>query len=238
MWTSSTERHLIALLVLALASGCASRGPVATGLETDGQVSRYAEQRLGGDAALSDAEHIPPVPHDPAVEGVAREAMPEYARALAAIRAGELQKALIMMQSLSARYPQLSGPLVNQGRIWLAREEFGEAEDALRRALDVNPRNPYAHNLLGRVLREQGRFDEARDHYQRALELDPKYARAHFNLGVLAELYLQDLQLALRHFRAYQSLQRQPDATVANWIADLERRAPAPRAVTAQQEVE
>lgn len=242
MWTSFTERrHLTVLLTLLVIGGCSARGPVTTGLESDGtHVSRYADQRDGGDAADSDAEHIPPVPHDPAVEGAAQEAMPEFARALAAIRAGELQKALIMMQSLSARYPQLSGPFVNQGRIWVARENFEEAEDVLRQALEVNPRNPYAHNLLGRVMREQGRFDEARDHYEAALQLDPKYARAHFNLGVLAELYLQDLNLALQHFRSYQKLQRQPDQTVANWIVDLERRAPeeVPTAMTAQQEVE
>ena len=54
------------------------------------------------------------------------------------------------------------------------------------------------------------------------------YARAHFNLGVLAELYMQDLNLALNHFRLYQGLQKQADQTVANWIIDLERRAPEP----------
>ena len=53
-----------------------------------------------------------------------------------------------------------------------------------------------------------------------------KYARAHFNLAVLGELYLQDMNLALNHFRAYQNLQKLPDENVANWIVDLERRAP------------
>ena len=133
-----------------------------------------------------------------------------------------------MFQSLSSRFPQLSGPLVNQGLIYLEQDKNEDAEAVLRQALQANSQNPYAYNSLGLALREQGKFDEARSAYESALALDPKYARAHFNLGVLAELYMQDLNLALNHFRQYQALQKQPDQTVANWIVDLERRAPAP----------
>lgn len=253
MSTSFTDRRLLAAMsaamLLALA-GCASK-PVDTGLDGSGEkhVSKYAAEReVAGDVAESDAVHIPPVPHDPAVEGIAAKAMPEYGRALMAMRNGELEQALVMLQSLHTSYPQLSGPLVNQGRIYWQQEKYDEASDALNKALEINSQNPYAHNLLGLVMREQGKFDEARQHYLQAVQLDPKYARAHFNLGVLAELYLQDLNLALDHFRAYQGLQKTPDNTVANWIADLERRAPprpsstpaaiaAPEAANSDQEV-
>jgi Flp pilus assembly protein TadD len=153
--------------------------------------------------------------------------MPQYAQALQSIRKGELDKALIMLQSLNAQYPQLSGPLVNQGLVYWKQENYDDAQAVLEQALTVNASNPYAHNLLGLVLREQGKFADARQHYEAALQLDPQYARAPFNLGVLAELYLQDLPLALNHFRAYQSLQKEPDQTVSNWVIDLQRRAPA-----------
>lgn len=245
MSTLSIKGLVLGIGLLALA-GCASK-PLDTGLDSaEKHVSKYAAQREGGEAAESDAVHIPPVPHDPAAEGAAAKAMPEFARALQALRAGEHGKALIMLKSLSQRFPQLSGPLVNQGRIYWEQEKYKDAQTALEQALQVNSRNPYAHNLLGLVMREQGKFQEARAHYEAALQLDPLYARAHFNLGVLAELYLQDLNLALNHFRAYQGLQKQPDNIVANWIVDLERRAPAvtppnavaaPEAVTTNQEV-
>lgn len=229
MLTSSTDsrvRRLAVAAMLAATAGCAT-GP---DLSSDGtpRESRYAEQREGGAASDSDPIHVPPVPHDPAVEKTAEKALPEYVRALQTIRKKEYEKALIMLQSLSSRYPQLSGPLVNQGIVHVKLEQYEDAEDRLREALEVNEKNPYAHNALGIALREQGRFDEALKHYRRALALDPKYARAHFNLAVLAELYMQDLTLALQHFRAYQNLQKEPDQNVANWIVDLERRAPEP----------
>ncbi|MFN3714252.1 MAG: tetratricopeptide repeat protein [Alcanivoracaceae bacterium] len=228
MSTSSIKLAGLAL-ALAMLAGCASKAPRSVELDVGdgtGGPSRYAEQRAGEAAGDSDAEHIPPVPHDPAVVGIAQEAIPEYARALQTMRAGDLDRALIMFRSLSSRYPQLSGPVVNQGIILSRQGKHAEAEQALRQALDANDRNPYAHNALGVALREQGKFDDARSHYETAVVLDPKYARAHFNLGVLAELYMQDMALALKHFRAYQSLQRQQNPTVANWIADLERRVP------------
>lgn len=230
MSTSFTDRRLAAVAVmLALLAGCASKPAIDTDLGLDpnaGGPSRYAEEREGSAAAESDAEHVPPVSHDPAVAAIAQQAIPEYARALQSMRAGDLDKALVMLQSISSRYPQLSGPVVNQGIIYQRQNKFDDAEKALRKALDVNDSNPYAHNALGLTLREKGEFADARKHYEAAIALDPKYARAHFNLGVLAELYLQDMALALNHFRAYQSLQRQQDQTVANWIADLERRVP------------
>lgn len=238
MSTSSIDRRLITIILsgalLGLA-GCASK-QIDTGLDSSGEkhVSKYAAEReAAGDVNESDAVHIPPVPHSPAAEAAAQKALPEYARALQTMRAGQLDQALVMLQSLGERYPQLSGPFVNQGRIYWQQKKFKEAQAALERALQVNDRNPYAHNLLGMVLREEGEFDKALTHYQTAVQLDPKYARAHFNLGVLAELYMQDLNLALNHFRAYQALQKEPDSTVKNWIVDLERRAPAPTAAPA-----
>lgn len=226
--TAPLARAAILAFSVALFAGCASKpsGDKDFGLDGAGGPSKYAQQRAGGMAAESDAVHIPPVPHDPAAEAIAQQAGPEYARALQTMRSGELDKALVMLQSIASRYPQLSGPLVNQGLILAQQKKYEQAEQAFRQALAVNQSNPYAHNGLALTLREQGKFADARQHYEAAITLDPKYARAHFNLGVLAELYLQDLPLALQHFNSYQALQRQVDQTVANWILDLERRVP------------
>jgi hypothetical protein len=49
---------------------------------------------------------------------------------------------------------------------------------------------------------------------------------AHYNLGVLNELYLQRLDVALQHFEAYQQIVG-GDKQVEKWIADLTRRVAA-----------
>jgi tetratricopeptide (TPR) repeat protein len=108
--------------------------------------------------------------------------------------------------------------------ILLKQEKYAEAEKQLRDALAINAKNPYANNLLGIALREQGKFKEAKAAYEAALALDPNYAKAHFNLGVLADLYMQDLPTALSHYERYQGLQSKPDPAVANWIVDLQKR--------------
>lgn len=224
-FTNSEIRHFALLLggCILVITGCATKPEIG---EPEGKESKYAEQREGGKAKESDAEHVPPVPHSEELESVAEKAIPEFVRAMKTMREGDYKKALVMLQSLSSRYPKLSGPLVNQGIAYLKLEQYEDAEQALKKALEVNERNPYAHNNLGVALREQGKFDEARKHYRAALNLDPKYARAHFNLAVLAELYQQNLQLALKHFQRYQELQSEPDQNVANWITDLKRRVP------------
>ncbi|WP_414429907.1 tetratricopeptide repeat protein [Alcanivorax sp. IL3] len=240
MWTSFTDRGRLgaatALLAALALSGCASKGGIGLEGSTEGGTSKYKQQKDGGAAADSDAIHIPPVPHDPKVEKVAEQAMAEYARALQARMADKDKQALVMFRSLGERFPQLSGPQLNVGLIYMEQEDYAKAQQAFEQSLAINDANPYAHNGLGLALREQGQFDDARIHYERALVLDPKYARAHFNLAVLAELYLQDLHLALEHFKAYQNLQKLPDENVANWIVDLQRRAPdAPSQPVADQ---
>lgn len=221
-WGGWLRPRLVTLVTAALITGCASAPPDL--LRAEAGVSRYAEQRAGAVVADSDAMHVPPVPHEPAAAVMAEAALQDYALALHAMHQGRDDEALALLHQLAERYPLLSGPWVNIGLIQLRRQQFQEAEQSLQKALATNSRNPYAHNALGLALRHQGRFDEALAHYQHAVELDPLYARAHFNLGVLAELYQQQPTEALRHFRRYQALQKQPDQAVTNWITDLERR--------------
>ena len=59
-----------------------------------------------------------------------------------------------------------------------------------------------------------------------AVTSNPDYALAHYNLGVLNELYLQRLDIALKHFETYQALVGD-DRQVEKWIVDLRRRVAA-----------
>ncbi|MDX1802715.1 MAG: tetratricopeptide repeat protein [Alcanivorax sp.] len=225
-WRSTGAWWFALGTLFVVLTGCASHPASDMQGEPGSVTSKYEAQKNGGAAANSDAVHVPPVAHDPKLEKIAGKAMGEYARALQTLAQGKQQQALVMFQSLASRYPQLSGPQVNVGLIYLHQKKFKQAQNALEKAISINQANPYAHNALGLTLREQGKFKQARQQYEAALALDPEYARAHFNLAVLGELYLQDLNLALAHFQAYQKLQKNADENVANWIVDLKRRAP------------
>lgn len=165
--------------------------------------------------APTPAPELPPVP--PAISNA-------YDNALQAMRENRLDEALHLFEDISLHASQYSGPLVNQGLIYLKMDKFAEAEKVLHAAVHINDRNPYAWNHLGIALRGEGKFAEAKTAYLKALELDDKYARAHFNLAVLADLYLQDLPLALEHYQKYQALQTKADVAVGNWIIDLQKR--------------
>lgn len=180
-------------------------------------------------AATSQTEHITVVqPTSPEKIAMAQAASGDYFAALQMMKAGKLDDALLVLQTVAAQYPTLSGPLVNQGLVYLRQEKWSDALDALDQALKVNARNPYAWNLRGIALRETGKFREARQSYERALAIDPLFAKVHFNLGILADLYLQDMKLALMHYERYQALQKKPDPAVGNWIADLRNRLGLP----------
>jgi tetratricopeptide (TPR) repeat protein len=206
----SNEPDLVAQLRARMASGNLPRKARAT--------------ETAPTSARSDTSNAPAVTVDPIKQQAAMAVGADYARALTLMKAGSDAEALALLRQIGAKVPQFSGPLVNQAVILIKQARHAEAEKALRDALKINPRNPFAGNLLGIALREQGKFTDARAAYEAALAIDPKYAKAHFNLGVLADLYLQDLPLALSHYERYQRLQSNPDPAVANWIVDLQKR--------------
>jgi tetratricopeptide (TPR) repeat protein len=98
----------------------------------------------------------------------------------------------------------------------------GEAEDAYRNALAMNPDHAGAHLNLGRLLHERGDPRAAEYHYRRALGSPAHRATAAFNLGVALEdqglveeallAYARALEgdrtLADAHFNASRLLER------------------------------
>jgi Flp pilus assembly protein TadD len=54
-----------------------------------------------------------------------------------------------------------------------------------RRALELDPRSPEVHNLLGYAAALQGESDEALDHYRQAIALDETYFEAMLNAAEL-----------------------------------------------------
>jgi lipoprotein NlpI len=97
------------------------------------------------------------------------------------------------------------------------------AEQNLSRALSLAPNHPVALNEMGILHRRTGNFQSARDHYERALAIHPHYHFALRNLGVLCDLYLEDLECALEQYERYAEIVTD-DPDVAIWIADIRNR--------------
>lgn len=74
------------------------------------------------------------------------------------------------------------------------------------------------------MLKQQNRFRDAANLLEQGVEAAPDVAQLHYNLAVISELYLLDLDKALVHYQRYRALTAEEDKLVAGWIADLERR--------------
>lgn len=155
---------------------------------------------------------------------LAAPVLASYQQAIVLMKARQLNEAYALFDEVQAKAPMFSGPVINQAAIRIQQQNMKDAEILLKKAIAINEKNPFAYNLQGVFYRQQGKFADARTAYEKALTLSPNYAKAHYNFAILADLYLQDLPLALQHYEAYQALQRKPDANTAKWIVDLQKR--------------
>lgn len=67
-------------------------------------------------------------------------------------------------------------------------EKWADAEELLKRVVQVDPKNADAWNYLGYAQRQQGNFDDSLVSYEKALALNPEHIGANEYMG---ELYLQ-----------------------------------------------
>jgi Flp pilus assembly protein TadD len=147
-----------------------------------------------------------------------------YEEAVAALKEGDTELAVELLQKVSDDAPDKPYLFTNLGLAYFRLEQFEAAEKAFLEAVARDSRDAVAYNHLGILQRRQGQFEEARKSYQRALDIDSNYALAHLNLGILFDIYLQELEPALEHYLRYQALLGEENTRVAGWIVDLERR--------------
>lgn len=132
--------------------------------------------------------------------------------------------AIESLEALEHQRPEVAE--IHASLAWIARQQ-GNPEQAMaayRTAFELDPGDAVSANNLALLLREQNQFREAVTLLQEGLRYSPDTADLHYNLAVIAELYLLDLELALARYRKFRALTEQEGQLVAGWIADLERR--------------
>lgn len=108
--------------------------------------------------------------------------------------------------NIAAMHYNLSEALRAMGR----RED---AAAALRRAIELEPRNLAAHSNLALVLNELGRYEPAKESAQRAIDIDSSSALPHNNLATaMAQLGQTELAIAA----AQRAIELRPDLADAH----------------------
>jgi tetratricopeptide (TPR) repeat protein len=147
-----------------------------------------------------------------------------YEQAITALKNGDIEVAIELLLLVSTEAPEKPFIFTNLGLAYFNSGQLEQAEAAFQQAIARDSRDAVAHNHLGILQRQKGEFASARESYERAIRINQDYALAHLNLGILFDIYLQDLELALRHYQRYQTLQSEENTQVAGWIVDIERR--------------
>jgi tetratricopeptide (TPR) repeat protein len=95
---------------------------------------------------------------------------------------GHRDKAIGCFRRATATGGETSFGRLGEARALLTEDRNQEAEQVLRQALALDPKNAMAHDLLGNLLSEFGRFDEARECFQRAIAIAPQLAGSYYDL--------------------------------------------------------
>lgn len=168
-------------------------------------------------------EAKPPVDTVSEAEKAIDVSQQNYAAGLAALKSGEISFAIELLEQVSISAPELENVFTNLGLAYFKQKNYVNAELSFHQAIKSNANDAIAYNHMGIIKRLQGQFDSARQTYQKAIRIDNQYASAYLNLGILYDIYLQDLGQALQQYKKYQALTSDESNSVDKWITDIQR---------------
>lgn len=151
------------------------------------------------------------------------ESLEDFEQAVAMMEELHYDEAIELFEQVIERSPGVTAPYVNIAMAYVQIDKLELAEEHLKTALSLVPDHPAVSNEYGLLLRKSGRFTEAREIYENTLEVYPEYLPAQRNLGILCDLYINDLGCALEQYEIY-SEAMPGDEKVKMWIADLRMR--------------
>lgn len=119
-------------------------------------------------------------------------------------------EALMSCNRASELAQDVASVLVHVASVYLRTGEHARAEEALNRALVIEPENADAFRWLGRIFEDQGLTDQAVEAYEQAIESRPNAWIYEYDLGIL-------LEYAGRHEEARTHLERGRRLTPDNY---------------------
>lgn len=147
----------------------------------------------------------------------------EYKQALNYLNRNKLIAAKRIFQRFTVDRPDLAGPYANLAIIALKNKNPEGALVLVKKSLKKNPALPQALNLLAYLEQISGDIKSAEQHYKQAIENKNDYAIAHYNLALLYDVYLQDIDSAIPHYERYMQLINNKDKSTADWLEQIKR---------------
>jgi len=147
----------------------------------------------------------------------------DFEKAVNLLQEKDYERGIRLMNRVSERSEKSIAPYINLGIAYRITGEMKLAEKSLNKALAINSIHPMVNNELGIVYRKTGRFSEARRIYERILERFTLFMPARKNLGILCDLYINDLSCARANYEIYNKADP-GDKNVAMWLVDLRNR--------------
>lgn len=148
-----------------------------------------------------------------------------YKRALVFLNMKKLSAAKEIFIQLSEERPELAGPYANLAIIALRNSDPEKALKLVKTALTKNPNFAQALNILAYLEQISGEIKSAEKHYKEAITNKNDYAIAHYNLALLYDVYLQDIEKAIPHYETYMKLINNEDKNTADWLEQIKRKA-------------
>lgn len=147
----------------------------------------------------------------------------EYKKALTLLNNNKLDAAKDIFQQFKENRPELAGPYANLAIIALKKNEPEKALELVKVALTKNPNLAHALNLLAYLEQVSGEIKEAEKHYKEAIKNKNDYAIAHYNIALLYDVYLQDIESAIPHYEQYMKLINNEDKSTADWLEQIKQ---------------
>ncbi|MFO7554933.1 MAG: tetratricopeptide repeat protein [Desulfobacterales bacterium] len=206
----------VSLMVLSVLAGCATDGKVKPApVVQEPQVAKGPSVER-----LADGREGFIIMEIPQMDEASRR---DFDRAVAMLNDEEYGQAIDLLEKIIEKSPGVTAPYIDMAIAYRHIGKLEQAEDHLKTALHLVPEHPAACNEYGLLYRKTGRFAEARTIYENVIARFPDYYPVHRNLGILCDLYLNDLTCALDHYEIY-SEAMPDDKQVKSWIADLRTR--------------
>jgi tetratricopeptide (TPR) repeat protein len=148
-----------------------------------------------------------------------------YETALADMRAGNMEKAITILQPLHSAHPIHLGVNVNLATAYYTTQNVNSAITLLDAAQKINPKSAEIHNLYGLIHVAKEEYPAAEKNYLAALACNNNFALAHYNLALVYDNFYQDIDSAIAHYQQYLALVGNADKETSQWLEELKRKA-------------